>query len=58
MFDTEQWLNETYSLTHLKTFEINLQLSLTAKLLHNLKSKAGISSSPATDRWDVYLIVN
>ena len=57
MFDTEQWLNETYGLTHLKTFETNLQLSLTSKLLNNLKSKAGIPSSPAIDRWDVYLIV-
>lgn len=57
MFDTKQWLNETFGLAHLKTFESEPQLSLTSKLLRNLKSKAGISSSPATDRWDVYLIV-
>lgn len=58
MFDTKQWLNETYGLTHLKTFETNPQLSLPSRVLHNLKSKAGISSSsPAKSRWDVYLIV-
>ena len=54
--DTAQWLNETYGLIHLKTFESEPRLSLTSKLSHNLKSKAG-SPSPATDRFDVYLIV-
>ena len=58
MFDTKQWLNETYGLTHLKTFETNPQFSLPTIVLHNLKSKAGISSSsPAKSRWDVYLVV-
>jgi hypothetical protein len=56
MFDTEQWLNETYGLAHLKTFESKPRL-----MLFDLLDKYGkipVHRSPAvTDRWDVYLIV-
>ena len=54
-FSTEQWLNETYGLIHLKTFETNL--SSISKILHDIKIKCGINPSLAIDRWDVYLIV-
>ncbi|MCK4735289.1 MAG: hypothetical protein KAT65_22745, partial [Methanophagales archaeon] len=57
MFDTERWLNETYGLTHLKTFETNPQLSSISKILHDIKIKCGIRPYPAIDYWDVYLIV-
>ena len=53
-FSTKQWLNETYGLIHLKTFEINL--SSISKILHDIKIKCGIRPYPAIDYWDVYLI--
>lgn len=55
MFDTEQWLNETYGLAHLKTFESKPRL-----MLFDILNKCGIGVhlSPAIiDRWDVYLVV-
>ena len=54
MSGTEQWLNETYGLIHLKTFETNL--SSISKILHDIKIKCGIRPYPAIDRWGVYLI--
>lgn len=54
---TKQWLNETYGLIQLKTFESDPKLSLTSKSLHNLECEVGMPSSLPTDRWDVYLIV-
>jgi len=57
--DTEQWLKETYGLTHLKTFECKPKYPLISQLKHDFKRKAGISAfppTPVTDRWDIYLI--
>ena len=54
MSDTEQWLNETYGLAHLKAFETDL--SSISKILHDIKIKCGIRPYPAIDHWDVYLI--
>lgn len=54
IFNTEQWLNETYNLIHLKTFENNF--SSISKILRDIKIKCGINPSSVTDRWNVYLI--
>lgn len=56
MIDAEQWLNETYGLIHLKTFENKPTLFSTSKLLYSLSRKVSIPSFPTKDRWDVYLI--
>lgn len=57
MLDTVQWLNETYDLIHVKTFEIKRDLPLTSKVIFTIGKKTGLLS-PYTDRWDIYQIVH
>lgn len=47
-----------YGIWHLIQQKNREKLSLLSKLLHDLECKVGISSSKATDRWDVYLVTN
>lgn len=54
--DTEQWLNKSYDLIHLKTLECEHEASLISKILHGISDKMGVPSQPFQNVWDVYLI--
>ena len=51
-----QWLNETYGLIHLKTFEIDSSnLPGTSKIIYSIGTKTKLLL-PYNERWDTYLV--
>ncbi len=51
-----QWLNETYGLIHLKTFEIDSSnLPGTSKIIYSIGAKTKLLL-PYKERWDTYLV--
>ena len=54
--NTIQWLNETYGLIHLKTFEIDSSnLPWTSRIIYSIGVKTKLLF-PYKERWDVYLV--
>ncbi|RJS75270.1 hypothetical protein CW713_12415 [Methanophagales archaeon] len=54
--DTVQWLNETYDLIHLKTFETKPSgFAPSSELIFLVGNKIGLIS-PYGDRWDIFLV--
>ncbi len=56
MANTIQWLNETYGLIHLKTFEIDSSnLPWTSKIIYSGGTETKLLL-PYKERWDIYLV--
>ena len=56
MSNTIQWLNETYGLIHLKTFEIDSSnLPWTSKIIYSIGTETKLLL-PYNERWDIYLV--
>jgi hypothetical protein len=56
MSNTIQWLNETYGLIHLKTFEIDSSnLPWSSKIIYYIGTETKLLL-PYKERWDIYLV--